>query len=140
MITYVDTSMFVKLFVEEPGTARAATIWDEASEVASVVLIKVEGRSALAAARRGRRLSSGGYTKANQAFDTFVNQMTLVGVTELLVERASELAEAFALRGYDAVHLAAAERVSASLVTSADRSLCAAAGSLGFHVANPMDA
>ena len=58
MITYVDTSTLLKLVVEEPGSERASTIWTSADAVASVALIVVEVRAALAAARRGRRLTA----------------------------------------------------------------------------------
>jgi uncharacterized protein len=44
------------------------------------------------------------------------------------------------LRGYDAVHLAAAHLVGADVFSSADRRLCEAAGSAGFRAANPIDA
>jgi hypothetical protein len=43
------------------------------------------------------------------------------------------------LRGYDAVHLAAASVVGADVFSSADVRRCMAASSAGFHVANPTD-
>ena len=57
-----------------------------------------------------------------------------------LVEHASDLAELHGLRGYDAVHLAAALAVGAVVLTSADADLCDAASRAGMHVANPLDA
>ena len=53
---------------------------------------------------------------------------------------ASDLATTYSLRGYDAVHLAAAHLVGAEVFSSADRRLCEAASSSGFHIANPIDA
>ena len=50
MITYVDTSSLLKLIVEEPGSDRAALIWDTADALAAASVIVVEGRAALAAA------------------------------------------------------------------------------------------
>jgi hypothetical protein len=44
-----------------------------------------------------------------------------------------------ALRGYGAVHLAAALAVRADVVASADGDLCEAARRNGLHVANPLD-
>ena len=60
-------------------------------------------------------------------------------LNERLVAEAAELAEQEALRGYDAVHLAAALLVEARVLTSADADLCEAATRRGIHVANPLD-
>ena len=57
-------------------------------------------------------------------------------VTREIIDRACGLAESEALRGYDAVHLAAAVETRADVLTSADAKLCAAAAELGMNVAN----
>jgi uncharacterized protein len=49
----------------------------------------------------------------------------------------SDLAEAAALRGYDAVHLAAALLTGAAVFAGADRGLGEAALARGRHVADP---
>jgi predicted nucleic acid-binding protein len=54
-----------------------------------------------------------------------------------LVRAAGDLAELDGLRGDDAVHLAAAVAVRATVVASADRQLIGAARSRGFGVAQP---
>lgn len=59
-------------------------------------------------------------------------------ITEELIAEAADLAEAEALRGYDAAHLAAAVTVEAAVLTSADTALCEAAQRRGLHVANPL--
>lgn len=62
-----------------------------------------------------------------------------VELTEGLALRAGELAEIFALRGYDAVHLASAEAIAdddTALVT-ADHDLASAAASLGLLAVVP---
>jgi uncharacterized protein len=139
VITYVESSVLVKLVIDETGSAQAKAIWDESPAVASVLLTQVEGRAALAAAHRGGRLSPFTYRRARQELDHYLDELSSVGVGEMLVERASELAELQGLRGYDAVHVAAAELVGADVLASADAAVCEAARSLGFHVANPMD-
>jgi len=63
----------------------------------------------------------------------------VVEVTEEIVAGAADLAEQEALRGYDAVHLAAAMLVEARVLTSADRALCDAAVRRGIRVANPLE-
>ena len=139
MITYVDTSTFVKLFIEEPGAARARAIWGEAQDISSVALIRVEARSALARARRSGRLTARQHARARELVDAWLGEIVLLGVGEMLIARAEELAEQFRLRAYDAVHLAAAELSGADVLSSADHALCSVARQLSFHVANPLD-
>lgn len=138
MITYVDTSTLIKLIVEEEGSDRAELIWQSADSVASVSLIVVEASAALAAAARGNRLSPDQLNSAQTELAAFVDDLHLVEVTADLIESAAQLAEAESLRGYDAVHLAAALFVGATVLTSADKALCEAAGRQGIHVADPL--
>lgn len=137
MITYVDTSTLIKLIVEEEGSDRAALIWESAEVLASVRLVVVEARAALAAATRDNRLSTDQLHSARTQLSGFLEDLHLVEVTEELIEDAARFAETEALRVYDAVHLAAALFVGATVLTSADRSLCGAAQAQGMHIADP---
>ena len=138
MITYVDTSSLLKVIVDEDGSERAALIWDTADALASASLIVVEAGAALAAARRGGRLGTAQHRRARVELAAVVDVLTIVEATEELILAAAELAEEDALRGYDAVHLAAALTVEATILTSADTNLCDAAERRGLHVANPL--
>lgn len=140
MITYVDTSTLIKLIIEEEGSDRAELIWQSADSVASVSLIVVEARAALAAAERGGLLSTAHFSVAKTELAAFINGLHLVEVTEKLVESAALLAESASLRGYEAVHLAAALFVGAAVFTSADGALCEAAERQGLHIADPLKA
>lgn len=140
MITYVDTSTLIKLIVDEEGSERAELIWQTADSVASASLIVVEARAALAAAARGKRLSADQLQVAKTELAAFVDDLHLVVVNEKLIESAAQLAETESLRGYDAVHLAAALFVGATVLTSADRALCEAAERQGLHIADPLTA
>jgi len=136
VITYVDTSTLLKLIIEEEGSDRAALIWTSADAVASVSLITVEARAALAAAGRGRRLSAAQARDAVDELEALLRVLHLIPVTDELVSAAAELAAVEGLRGCDAVHLAAALDISATVFSSADSTLCAAAERRGLHVAN----
>ncbi len=140
MITYVDTSSLLKLLIEEDGSEKAALIWDSADVLAAAALIVVEARAALAAAERVGRLTASAQRAAKRDLVGLLDGLTVVEVTEELIAEAADLAEHEALRGYDAVHLAAALLIEADIVTSADPALCDAAERRGFHVANPLDA
>lgn len=139
MITYIDTSALLKLVIDEDGSERAEHLWDTADALASAALVVVEGRAALAAARRGARLSAAQHRRARHEFAALVDELTIVEITAELIDDAAGLAEAESLRGYDAVHLAAALTVGAAVLTSADSDLCDAAQRRGMHVANPLD-
>ncbi|MEZ5239718.1 MAG: type II toxin-antitoxin system VapC family toxin [Microthrixaceae bacterium] len=138
MITYFDTSSLLKLLIDEDGSERAELIWDTADVLASSALIVVEARAALAAAKRGARLTAAQNREARSELAELVDELSIVEVTEQLISEAADLAEEEALRGYDAVHLASALLVGAELVTSADAALCDAAAGRGLHVANPV--
>jgi predicted nucleic acid-binding protein len=139
VITYVDTSVLVKLLVAEPGTDAATRIWNTSDSLVSVSLIQVEARSALAAAARAGRLGRAQLRRTRASLDELLDQMELVQVTSELVDDASELADVEQLRGYDAVHLAGALLVTADVMASADDDLCTAADNRGLLVANPLD-
>ncbi len=138
MITYIDTSTLLKLIIDENGSERAMTIWSTAYAVASANLIVVEARAALAAATRVRRLTEAQYRSAVTELAALVSDLHVVPVTDELVASAAELADEEGLRGYDAVHLAAALTVEATVLSSADTALCAAAARRGLHIANPL--
>lgn len=140
MLTYIDTSTLLKLVIDEEGSPAAATIWQAADAVVAVSLITVEARAALAAAHRARRLTHAQLRSAVAELQAMVDDLHIVPVTDELVANASELAESEALRGYDAVHLAAALLVDATLLSSADTGLCDAAARRGLHIANPLHA
>jgi hypothetical protein len=140
VITYVDTSTLLKLLIEEEGSEQAGVIWDAADVLASAALLVVEARAALAAAERGKRLTAAQLREAKKELATLVEELTVVEITQGLVDLAADLSEEEGLRGYDAVHLAAALTVEAVVLTSADIDLLAAADRRGLHVANPVGA
>ena len=136
MIAYFDTSAIVPLLVEEGGTIAAREMWLGADRLASVRLARVEARAALAQASRTGRISSEHLRSSTQDLEGLFLQLDLVDVDDTLVRQAAELAEAHALRAYDAVHLAAALQVEPDLVLVAgDRALLTAAESVGVMVA-----
>lgn len=122
--------------VVEPGSDLVAKLWGTRLRAASSILCYPEGRAALAAARRGRRLSAPGYGRAREEFESLQGELVLVGIDGQLARRAGELAEEHELRGYDAVHLASALALGAdtTLVTW-DQDLKRAAAQSGCAVA-----
>lgn len=70
-------------------------------------LLYTEARAALAQAQRMDRISETQLAKSVDQLDSIVTELDWVEITEHLGRSAGELAQAHALRGYDAVHLAA---------------------------------
>ncbi len=137
MIAYFDTSALVPLLVQDDGSARASLMWDEADRTAGVRLIYAESHATLAAARRSGRIEARGLRQAVGELGRLYDQMDVVEASDALVRRAGALAEEYALRGNDAVHLAGAETIAGedSVLVAGDGPLCRAAESLGLAVA-----
>lgn len=138
MIVYFDTSALLPIVIEEPTSATASRLWDEADRVVSSRLVYVEGRAALAMARRMDRLDQRQMRTAVEDFEAVGEQLDFIEVTENLVGAAGALAEQFGLRGYDAVHLASAQQLNdPELVLAAgDHALLDAARVVGIATAD----
>jgi hypothetical protein len=139
MITYIDTSSFFKLLVLEDGTDRVEKLWTDAEDIAAARLLQVEAHSALVQGRRLGYLSALQASKARDLFKALWAEIIIVEQTPRVAEKACELALIVNLRALDAIHLASAIEVGASIVTSADRRLILAAEQIGFAVVDPLD-
>lgn len=119
MIGYLDTSALVPLLVAEPSSAMCRRFWDDAEVIVSSRLLYVEAAAALAQALRMDRLTTDQHRCAVAILDTLWGQIDVVEGGELLVGRAAALAYELSLRGYDAVHCAAAEQLNDDNVVAA---------------------
>lgn len=137
MIVYFDTSAFIPLIIDEQGSDSCERLWNEATRAVSVRLLYAEARAALARAHRLGRLTQGGLDSAVELLDELTAEVDSVEITESLVRTAGALAEQQQLRGYDAVHLAAAQTVADAdtIFASGDQQLIVAATRLGLAVA-----
>ncbi len=137
MIVYFDTSAFIPLIIDEPNSNSCERLWDEATRTVSVRLLYAEAQAALARAQRLGRLTRGGLASAVALLDDLSAQVDHVDITDRLVRTAGALAEEQLLRGYDAVHLAAAQAVADmdTVFASGDQQLIAVASHLGLIVA-----
>lgn len=100
-------------------------------------IVYAEGHAALAQAARKGHIAESALRDAVTKLVGLYEQLDLLEISDLLVRRAGALAERLALRGYDAIHLAAAELVQADdlVFVAGDAGLCAAAETLGLEVA-----
>jgi len=137
VIAYFDTSAFVPLVIDEPDSRAAQQLWDAADRIVSVRLVYPEARAALAMASRLERITTAQLRAAVDHVDELVAQIDVVELTPALAREAGELAELMALRGYDAVHLAAARTVHDDdlVMAATDAALLAAANFSGLTTA-----
>lgn len=136
MTAYVDTSALLKLYVDEDGSNE---VWQWLSDgpVSTCRITWAEARAALARRERESPAAVTTWATARERLAEDWSAIHVVDVTQALVEKAGELAEGFALRGYDAVQLAAADVLHAALAEpiiflSFDRRLNRAARLLGL--------
>ena len=109
MILYLDTSAFIKLYVGEPGAEIVRPAVAKATVIHSHWMTYPELRSALARLHRMGRQTADAHKKHKREFEADWKLIYAILPNERMLRRAGELAERFSLRGYDCVHLAAAE-------------------------------
>jgi predicted nucleic acid-binding protein len=130
---YLDASGVMRLLLaRRAGHQTALQVWEEANDLVTVTLTYAEVCAALAAARRNRSLTEPALGRVLRSWDALWAQVAPVVLDEPLAKTAGELARVHALRGADAVHLAAAQATGSDLLLSADRDLCAAAQRCGM--------
>ena len=138
MILYLDASALVKRYVAEPGSSEVNMAISRAQVTGTALLSRAEVEAALAKAVRLQALSQEEGLASLQVFRNEWPDLLRVQVTEMVVAQAGNLAWDHGLRGYDAVHLAAASAWQGALgerVTLAtfDKQLWSTAESTGLE-------
>ena len=108
MIVYVDASALVKRYVAEAGSAEVEALVRGAQAVGTSIIARAEVAAALARAGRIGLVTREAAASALKAFAADWTHLIRLQLGEALAERAAALAWEHGLRGYDAVHLAAA--------------------------------
>jgi predicted nucleic acid-binding protein len=139
MILYLDASALVKRYVEEPGTTEVKEAVSRATTVGTALISRAEVAAAFAKAVRTSAMTTEEASQALQLFRSQWASYVRVKLSELVVARADSLAWQHGLRGYDAVHLAAAltwrDTLDARVVMATfDRMLWKTAGQSGLDV------
>jgi hypothetical protein len=148
VVDFFDSSGLVKRYVNEIGTAWVNSIVDPAlgNQFHLASITGVEVVSAITRQGRSGNLSAAATAAALTQFRReFATMFRIVDLSPALIAHAMTLAETHALRGYDAVQLAAALQVNAQslalglpfFLISADADLNAAALAEGLPVDDP---
>ena len=107
MIIYTDTSALMKLILDEAGAADMRQAASGADGLVSAAIAYVEFRAAVAAAIRAQRIPAQLRDETTDAVERRWAAVSAVEIDDALLRSAGDAAERFALRGYDALHLAA---------------------------------
>lgn len=139
MILYLDTSALVKAYISETHSREILAAMKRAEITASHVLAYVEAHATFARLMREKKLTEKEHESVKLSFKKDWENYLQIGDTQNLIPHAADLAEAFALRAYDSVHLAAADillKQSKQEVVFAcfDRQLNKAANVLGLSL------
>jgi uncharacterized protein len=137
MIAYFDTSAIIPVIIDEPSSTICTRLWNDADRSISVRLLYPEARAALAKARRMDRITNAQLTAAIGELEAIIAEIDHIEVTAELAHAAGELAQTHGLRGYDAVHLAAASAAANTelVLATGDSDLAQASRSVGISVA-----
>lgn len=147
---FFDSSALVKRYINENGSGRITALTHPSTmntlHIARITIVEVV--AAVARRRRGASIASPDATSLLADFDFDIDhQYRIIEITPTLLQEARILADTQALRGYDAVQLAAALTINAELIAvelqelifvSSDNELNAAAQSKGLRVENPI--
>ena len=153
-VYYFDASAVVKLYVPEPGSqwVEQIVVTGKANQDAeSLVVFALIGVAEAAAAiarhhRQGNLTAEMRTALFRQLVKDHTRRFTTLTITDKVVLKAAELTQEYTLRGYDAVHLAAAvdynqllqaETGEALIFVTADEVLYRAAQAAGLIVENP---
>lgn len=139
MILYLDASALVKRYVDEPGSVEVNQAISQAEVTGTALVSRAEVVAALAKAVRVGALTQEGAARCLQAFRDEWVDLVRVQVTEFVIARADVFAWEHSLRGYDAIHLAAASvwqdmMGKPVMMATFDRHLWAAAQRVGLAV------
>ena len=148
-VYFLDSSAVVKRYVIETGTYWIKSIVNPLSgnHIHVARITGAEVVSALSRRMRGGSPTAAAGSAAIAEFrNHFASEYVIVDITPSLIESAMHLAETYALRGYDAVQLAAVLEVSTDTIAlgmdsptliSADGDLNAAATAEGLAIDDP---
>ncbi len=139
MIGYLDTSVLVPLLIGEATSPACREFWNTADSVTSTRLLYVEAAAALARAERAGRMVADEPPRATALLDRMIVEIEAIEIDERLVRAAGDLARRFGLRGYDAVHCAAAVQLDEPdlVAASGEKHLLAAWRELGIATYDP---
>ncbi|MFN6501427.1 MAG: type II toxin-antitoxin system VapC family toxin [Nostoc sp. DedQUE01] len=146
---FIDSSALVKRYISETGSAWVLGLFDPTLNN-EIFIAAITGVEIIAAITRRSRSGSIRITDAtitrNQFRTDLQKDYQIIEITESVINYGMALSEIYALRGYDAIQLAAGRAVNTLSIAnglpsitfvSADNELNAAVVSEGLKIENP---
>ena len=112
MTLYLDTSSLVRLYIQEAGSGDVRNLVERASVVSTSIVAYPETRATLARLRRSGDLTPAKFAAAKRNFEEQWPALLTLEVTAPVSHEAGDFAERYALRGFDALHLASFAEVA----------------------------
>ena len=139
MILYLDTSALVKLYVRERGSTALRAHAAKAGALATSVVAYAETRAAFARLKKSGASSDAMHQQRLHQLGRDWEALLRVELAPDVLRSAGDLAEIYALRGFDSIHLASAlwlqARVSEPVALAVyDQRLAVAASKAGLPV------
>lgn len=141
MIHYLDTSVLVKRYIQEAGSTEVRALFRQGRHLATARVAHAEIAATLARLCREGHLNTGARDAIFARIEPDLSVMTIVEIRPSLLRTVPPLVTRRPLRGYDALHLAAALSLRNQGVPvdfwAADKNLTDAARAEGLRVIQP---
>lgn len=108
MILYLDTSAILKRYFQEPFSEDVATTWNSAEAIVSSSVAYAETMATIYRKEKEEDLESQIIQGTIEKFKNDWNSFIQVKVTNDLNRYLDDMLKKYALRGFDAIHLASA--------------------------------
>ena len=108
MILYLDTSAILKRYFQEPFSEELAVTWNSAEAIVSSSVAYAETMATIYRKKKETGLDSKIIQETIETFKTDWNSFIQVKVTNDLNSYLDNMLKKYALRGFDAIHLASA--------------------------------
>jgi len=144
MIIFLDTSAWIKFFIDEKGTSEIQKfIFDKSNSEENIfstsAVTYAEIYATLKRALNGERITEEQYNQIKDEFEEQWENVDIPLVNTVLIKNSGKLAEKYALKGCDAFQLASAIAIKANIFVNSDNELTEAAKDSNLIVWDPSE-
>jgi uncharacterized protein len=144
ILYYLDASAWVKRYSQEIGTVWIQNFFAQNPTIVCATLGLVEVTATFSRKHRGRQITADQFVQIRQYTEADWGNFIQIQLAESVMQEATRLTSQLALRGADAIHLAAAttfqnriEAADSLIFITSDQELKAAAQMIGMSVIDP---
>lgn len=135
MRVFLDSSVFVKRYIQEAGSDTVLDWCDRAAEIGLSGIAIPEISSAFCRLQRDGTITPAQYRQLTSLFLTDIGDIAVCDLTALVIRHAIVSLENNALRGMDAIHIGSAIAFQAEVFVTGDKRQGDTAASGGLAVA-----